>query len=839
MSMDSERTGCRLYLQMKFTEESCDDSGDAIANAADNERKEKNGTGQAADVSVGKDGTLSFKEKEKKLNKEYNIVVLPEFTTVAYPDANLPMMVTTLADMIINDPGEHAQAALNEWVQEIRESKYAKDLVQVYYDENGNEVATGGGDNNNVTNKKVISPDPTTWKCEESGETDNLWLNLSTGFIGSGRRHYDGSGGNGSALRHFEATGSRYPLVVKLGTITPHGADVYSYAKDEDDLVKDPLLSEHLAHWGIDIMIMKKTEKNMAELQLELNQKFEFDRITEAGANLEAVSGAGLVGLKNLGNSCYINSTLQVLYSLPETNQRYTESALTMFKDAPSVPQEDLLTQLSRLGLGIMKPDIDAKSKALCHPSVAPRTFRSLVGKGHPEFSTAHQQDALEYFDFLMELITRIEHAGRTNSRINVESTPLPSLFRYDVESRYHIADSGKIMYKTSPETALRLNIPIDAATNGDEVSAYEEREAKRQKMKEANAVAYIGDGSNGRSESAPVDIKVGDAVTIGKEEPVIPRVPFDSCLKQFVEQEVIHEYLSPTTGQMTTAMKQVRMKTFPPYLVMQMKRYYVDNNWSSKKLNVLVDVPQTIDMTSMRGRGPVDGEDILEEADAIDTNNTSANQPEVVVPNADIVAQLVGMGFSENASKRAVLATGNNSAEASMEWVFAHMEDSDFNDPLPEPKPTRESEEPSVNPENVQMLSAMGFSEVHAKGALKACNGSLERAADWLFSHADNLDAACAEVEQAQVPNAGAGDTSAGEQGTMLDGEGKYTLFAIVSHIGSNTGSGHYVSHIRKGDKWILFNDEKVATSSSPPIDLGYLYFFKRNDWDGSQFMS
>lgn len=43
-------------------------------------------------------------------------------------------------------------------------------------------------------------------------------------------------------MRHFEATGCKYPLVVKLGTITPNGADVYSYASDENDMVQDPYL---------------------------------------------------------------------------------------------------------------------------------------------------------------------------------------------------------------------------------------------------------------------------------------------------------------------------------------------------------------------------------------------------------------------------------------------------------------------------------------------------------------------------------------------------------------------------------------------------------------------
>jgi len=51
-------------------------------------------------------------------------------------------------------------------------------------------------------------------------------------------QNWDGTGGNGAALRH----GSKYPLVVKLGTITPHGADVFSYAPDENDMVEDPKL---------------------------------------------------------------------------------------------------------------------------------------------------------------------------------------------------------------------------------------------------------------------------------------------------------------------------------------------------------------------------------------------------------------------------------------------------------------------------------------------------------------------------------------------------------------------------------------------------------------------
>jgi ubiquitin carboxyl-terminal hydrolase 5/13 len=36
-------------------------------------------------------------------------------------------------------------------------------------------------------------------------------------------------------------------------------------------------------------------------------------------------------------------------------------------------------------------------------------------------------------------------------------------------------------------------------------------------------------------------------------------------------------------------------------------------------------------------------------------------------------------------------------------------------------------------------------------------------------------------------------------------------------------------VAHIRHGDKWVIFNDEKVCESQDPPHKMAYIYFYRR----------
>lgn len=158
------------------------------------------------------------------------------------------------------------------------------------------------------------------------------------------------------------------------------------------------------------------------------------------------------------------------------------------------------------------------------------------------------------------------------------------------------------------------------------------------------------------------------------------------------------------------------------------------------------------------------------------------------------------------------------------------HITDSNFADPfIP---PGTENVEFTPNPDAVPLIIGMGFTQDQAYKALKATNNNVERAIDWIFSHQEEL----ANTSTAQ-PEFRDGDSSKSDIWLLCFCMVKiifilnleYKLVAFISHMGSSTMVGHYVVHILKEGRWVIFNDNKVALSENPPKELGYLYLYER----------
>lgn len=254
LEWDHSSSGCKLYLNIKSTRKYHSENVENPTN-----------------LSIGKEGGY-FPEKPFFEDLfEYNLVSFPEMKALGLADDEVPSEFSEMLNYVVQydqsmELSKDADSSV-AWAEERRVSRHAESLFQ-------------------VSSPKQVPPKD--WACERCGATTNLWLNLSDGFIGCGRRLYGVGGGcfggkeEGAALLHYQQH-LDWPLVVKLGTITQFGnADVFSYDPQEDELVLDPHLVKHLSVFGINVGQLEKTEKSLTEMQIEQNNKLDLTSGVEA-----------------------------------------------------------------------------------------------------------------------------------------------------------------------------------------------------------------------------------------------------------------------------------------------------------------------------------------------------------------------------------------------------------------------------------------------------------------------------------------------------------------------------------------------------------------------------
>uniref|UniRef100_A0A915J2Y5 Ubiquitin carboxyl-terminal hydrolase n=1 Tax=Romanomermis culicivorax TaxID=13658 RepID=A0A915J2Y5_ROMCU len=581
----------------------------------------------------------------------------------------------------------------------------------------------------------------TQCEAEACTKTENLWLNLTDGSVFCGRKFADGSGGNGHAKEHYELTG--FPLVVNLGTLSPDVAEIYSYDPQEDDMVIDPNLDDHLKFFGLNRYTMVKTEKTILEKELEFNISWEYSSIQEDGKVLVPVYGPGFVGIHNLGNSCYINSFIQALGQMVRIQNRIDALKNEIFAalNARCNPFEDFKVQLIKLLTSLQcatyscdpatvekKDDFEAPENG-----VRPLDFRHLIGRDHSEFSTKRQQDVEEF--------------------------------------AHYLADLCRIYFGPSANPLLPLN-HLALVKTGNQANDY-------YKIQCVYDVIF------------PIDDEMVAASSSADKEK--PRRNLVAQMKKMIE--------NPASAVMGCASL---LCTFPQYFLIKFYQFKVNRhahhgpNNRPLKLAYALEVEEKIDFGFLRHKG--------------------------FFPSTELDAsKIVISGHQET------LATIKRSRSKSP----ARQADD------------HEKDSPAKVTELRAQLAAIGcdiYKEVQLKKALRSTN-NIEMAINFLMDgQAD--DVAEEKIVQPTQASSATGtvsqvklhDTLADvsimikELKAMDNTRTIYSLKGIISHIGASTDTGHYVFHAKKGDKWYIFNDEKVACSKNPPKEFGYVYVFERH---------
>ena len=674
-------------------------------------------------------------------------------------------------------------------------------------------------------------------------KVDNLWLCLTCGYLGCGRKHADGQGGNEHAIHHAARSG--HNVVVKTGSLDPvrRIGDVHCYGCDDD--IRDSALEAHLRIFGIELSKCTKTEQSLAEANYALNQSFDFSIGAGGDALLCPVAGQGATGLKNIGNSCYFASVMQVLFSVPEVARIFgvpgewlTKPLCTMIESrsrlcsgrkfsgdvdenvgmkhmlecAAQDQSECIMCQVIKLGQGIWcghyanqwavghalkkegskgsdgadgaeSGELSVREKLMrmaYYWAPEPRDAKVLMAYGHSDFISSNQQDAVLYLDHAVEMLERV---GAT--LLGKPSGGVSKLLSVPMVTSRKCSACGNTQVEESVARYIRLTAPgltddYGNATNPLHVGRVEE-----------------GDTAEGEGAKSP--------------EPV--DIPLQLCMSQFVADGVVENVLCDACNARTDFVAKTGVAGgFPEYVAVAITRCVL-YKWQEAKLNVNIqfDAGTPLDLSpllhpdtdSLReiasppsGSSSAPSDSTGEEA-VISAVSTPVDPASIGVDDMfdeSMVESLMAMDFSRNAVVRALRRTSGD-PNAAVQWIFDNFGDGSVNRPLTPPGGVHTASTASssrsatslVSDDNIVMLCGLGIHENLARKALYMCNDTVSIAANWAFEHGSDPGMSAEELEQVGKGNA----STAGADASGGLANGNVHEVDVVS--GAQSGDSRY----------------------------------------------
>mmetsp|Transcript_5033 Transcript_5033/g.7560 ORF Transcript_5033/g.7560 Transcript_5033/m.7560 type:complete len:592 (-) Transcript_5033:2246-4021(-) len=298
----------------------------------------------------------------------------------------------------------------------------------------------------------------------------------------------------------------------------------------------------------------KKTspaEKKTIKRRLERTNTTHYLRVHEAAMAEIFKKGNGMIGLRNLGNTCYMNACIQALsqnigladYFLGyDWDEEINETNPTGHKGAVARSFGELLGSMWSL-------------KQDTRNIVNPLEFKKRIAQCAPMFSGYEQHDAHEFLTFLLDalhedlnrckskpLVAEVECDGNDQERsaarawegyLRRDKSIIVDLFQGQLRSTLECLECKKVRIKFDSFQFLSVPIPQNQQHNLD----------------------------------------------------------LEQCIEEFAMNETV-ECMCPHCAKNTLANKRLELWKLPPILIVHLKRFRFDQNGRAHKLSHYIDFP-------------------------------------------------------------------------------------------------------------------------------------------------------------------------------------------------------------------------------------------------------
>lgn len=678
-------------------------------------------------------------------------------------------------------------------------------------------------------------------QCCECGKKSNLWLNLSSGFVGCGRRQYgvENSGcqnppREGAGIRHYEANPD-YHVAAKINSVSSVAADLYSYRLDSPVRINNldkALARLQLSRADLQMAAAQSEDsgaRSMAEMALSANQNLAsgaLGAITDATALSEVsrlVKGVPTLyppyGIINVGQSCYMGVVLHLLRQMIAYKPSFLPDVELLENNVNCHLKEDFKFQFARM------TRVCGDETALGNATT--RLIKVLEGHAKAMVSELGDDDL---------------------KTIGIESTSTtPDAWR-KLLSAEHVDNLRPGCVK--PNYLKRIFGPEIASPRQQDAEEFLqilfaklEREGDRvpelRQLSSEFAVRMLTNRGASLSERAPI---------VGVQLSELPR-PGDGLKRESkaetpegeasastastngasvrLEDLLFPERSSQAQGETKGAAEPPKVAGLPAFVIMKIERMTAvmqsGGKFEARKLTTPVEVPTSIDLSPL-----------CEVSETLSFGSADAC-PDALEPlDSETVAIAMSMGFNEAQINAAHTQTKSRDLQTLLDHIFASLDDA--------PAGSGDSENNGAAGTNTGANASTIIESLKSKYphlshnlihlAFKE-NADTIQPHDLSYNNEERIEALLKEKVYV-APQSGSKPQSAI---TSQDGDKCdliYELDAVVLHLGSNAHSGHYVAYRRTAtETWTLFDDDRVSVLKpplKPNFSQAYLLLYRRS---------